>query len=118
MLKEKITNPPIDWEVLSLTLRREPNIRLSKKYGVTVYCHEPYAEDLCKLMTEMKAINKELKPGMTMKVLDVHSIDDNELNLTVEGFINVIVKLDSEKKFFAMLGIDQETFINNMKAVS
>ena len=97
MIVEKIEQPTIDWVLLELTARRAPNAVLSKKYGGTVFCHEPYAEEMCKLMTGAVVSNKELTPGKIMKMIDIHGINDDEMNISLEGFANAIIKLDAER---------------------
>jgi ribosomal protein S1 len=115
MTPEKNQTPEIDWELLELTSKRAENKRLSQKYGGKVFCHESYAEDLCKLMAGIEVFDKELKPGMIMKMIDIHKVSDKEMNITLEGLADAVVKLDGEKKFFAMLGLTQEEFISNLK---
>jgi predicted RNA-binding protein with RPS1 domain len=115
MITEKNQRPEIDWDLLDLTSKRAENKRLSKIYGGKVYCHESYAEDLCKLMAGIEVFDKELKPGMIMKMIDIHGVNDKEMNITLEGLADAIVKLDGERKFFAMLGLTQEEFTKNIK---
>ena len=115
MITEKNQRPEIDWDLLDLTSKRAENKRLSKIYGGKVYCHESYAEDLCKLMAGIEVFDKELKPGMIMKMIDIHGVNDKEMNITLEGLADAIVKLDGERKFFAMLGLSQEEFTKNIK---
>ena len=115
MITEKNQRPEIDWDLLDLTSKRAENKRLSKIYGGKVYCHESYAEDLCKLMAGIEVFDKELKPGMIMKMIDIHGVNDKEMNITLEGLADAIVKLDGERKFFAMLGLTQEDFTKNIK---
>ena len=115
MIAEKIEQPMIDWVLLELTARRAPNAALSKKYGGTVFCHVPYAEEMCKLMTGAIVSDKELTPGKIMKMIDIHGINDDEMNVSLEGFANAIIKLDAEKKFYPLLGLNQREFVENMK---
>ena len=115
MIVEKIERPAIDWKILELTARRAPNVFLSKKCGGTVFCHEPYAEELCMLMMGIETSNKELTPGKIMKMIDVHGISDDEMNVSLEGFTNAIIKLDAEKRFYPLLGLTQKEFIENMR---
>lgn len=112
---EKKQSPAFDWEILSLTERRVVNKKLSKKYGGKVFCHEPYAEELCKLMVASDVVSKEINEGMIMKMVDIYGVSEKEMAITLEGMIDATIKLDSERKFFSMLGLTQEEFIENAK---
>lgn len=115
MKLEKNQTPTFDWEILSLTERRVVNKKLSKKYGGKVFCHEPYAEELCKLMVGTEVFSKEINEGMIMKMIDIYGISDKEMSITLEGMIDATIKLDGERKFFSMLGLTQDEFIENAK---
>ena len=104
----------INWEILEATDRRKINRKLSDKYGSKVFCHEAYAEELCKLYVNMEVGNKELAEGAILKIVDIISVTPREMTILLEGYANAVVRLDSEKKFFAMLGINQETFVRSI----
>jgi len=115
MTPEKKQAPEIDWDTLGLSGRRIINKKLSDTYGGKVFCHEAYAEDLCKLMAGIQVFNKELQEGMIMKMIDIHKVSEKEMTITLEGLTDAVIKLDGEKRFYAMLGLTQDEFINNVK---
>jgi predicted RNA-binding protein with RPS1 domain len=115
MITQKTQTPEINWEVLSASSKRTINKELSQKYGGKIYCHEPYAEELAKLYAGMPIANKELSIGDLVRVIGINAISEKEMNVAVEGFIDGIVKFDSEKRFFAMLGLTQEEFMSNLQ---
>lgn len=115
MTPEKKQVPEIDWDLLSFSSKHVENTRLSQLYGGKVFCHEAYAEDLCKLMAGINVVSKELQEGMIIKMIDIHRASDKEMSITLEGLADAVIKLDGEKKFFAMLGLTQEEFIENVR---
>ena len=114
MITQKTQTPEIDWDVLSASSKRTINKVLSEKYGGKIFCHEPYAEELAKLYAGMPVANKELRIGDLVKVIGINAVSEKEMNVAVVGFIDGIVKLDSEKRFFAMLGFTQDEFITSL----
>lgn len=115
MTPEKNNTPEIDWDTLGLSGRRIVNKRLSDIYGGKVFCHEAYAEDLCKLMSGIEVFSKELKEGMIMKMIGIHKVSEKEMTITLEGLTDAVIKLDGERKFYAMLGLTQDEFVKNMQ---
>lgn len=104
------------WLYLSKQKSKDYNKVISEKYGLTVYSHESYAEDLAKLYSGISEVaNKEPRPGEIYKVVDVKVISSKELQLTLSGFLDAIVNLDQEKRFLSMIGTTETELIESLK---
>jgi predicted RNA-binding protein with RPS1 domain len=102
------------WEILSAY--GKPNEKLSKKYGTKIFSHEPYAEELAKLYSNITEVaNKEPKPGEVYKVVDVRLGQGKELHAVLSGFINATINLEHEKKFIQLLNVNEEDFIMSLR---
>jgi predicted RNA-binding protein with RPS1 domain len=98
----------LEWDVLATNGKLIPNKKLSSKYKTNIYCHEAYAEDLAKLYENITEVaNKEPKNGEMYKIVDVRVGKERNLNVTLTGFIDAVINLEQEKKFFSMLGITE-----------
>ena len=104
------------WEYLTKKNSKGFNDSLSEKYGMTVYSHEAYAEDLAKLYAGVTELaNKEPKIGEIYQVMDVRVSNSKELQLQLKGFIDASVNLDQEKRFISMIGMSEAEFIESLK---
>ena len=115
MLENKNEIPDVDWELLESIGKRVINRKVSDMFDGKVFCHEAYAEDLGKLYNLIPTASKELKDGAIIKMIDIGNLEGKELRITLEGFVDAYVNLDAEKRFFAMLGLTQESFLEHIE---
>lgn len=112
---EKTQVQEIDWDLLRAGNHRTVNQTLSNRYGGKIYSHESYAEDLCKIYAGLTFPDKEPQIDAVMRIIDIHTVTRGEMTVTLEGFIDATIKLDGERKFFAMLKLTQDEFVANIQ---
>lgn len=108
-----------DWaavEKYEARRKKIPNPQILEKYGEKIYSHEPYALDMYEAVFLNKEIgNKEVQPGEVRKIIDVLNINGSELSVVLEGMIDCVLDLRSEKIFASKLGLTVEELTNAIK---
>jgi small subunit ribosomal protein S1 len=111
-----------DWasvEKYEARRKRIPNPQILEKYGEKIYSHEPYALDMYEAVFLNKEISsKEVHPGEIRKIIDVLSVNGSEVGVILEGMIDCILDIKSEKIFAAKLGISVDELSQGLKEES
>jgi ribosomal protein S1 len=113
---EKNIAEEINWVALQRYSKKNPNKAILDKYGARVYSHQPYALDYYeRVVLERKFDNKEPTVGETRRIIDILSINDKEIVVSLTGFVDAVLDLKGEKTFFASVGMTAEHFVNWIK---
>jgi predicted RNA-binding protein with RPS1 domain len=83
-----------------------------------IYCHEDYAQELYNIMNKVTFHSsvKDLKEGQILKVKDFKILKSKEIEVTCSNFETLYFEPSKEKRFFEMLGMNEESFLNWLKS--
>jgi len=103
----------INWESLNGGFkRRKPNAVILEKYGERIYCHEPYAEEAYLAYMKGVYVSKEITKDALMKIISIGRVSNEEVWFTCEGYTDFCIKVENEKKFFSLFGLNSEEFVS------
>jgi len=114
MNKTKITSitEDINWDALQKYSKKNPNRGILEKHGARVYSHQPYAMDYFEsVILEKNFDSKEPAVGESRKILDILSINEKEMVVSLTGFVDAVIDIKSEKSYFASVGLTPESFL-------
>jgi ribosomal protein S1 len=79
-----------------------------------IYCQEDYAQELYDRMRGIEVIKKDVVNGEIIKVTDfkIVSRDKKEILAVCDNFLNLFFTFNKERKYFQILGLDEEKFFN------
>jgi ribosomal protein S1 len=118
MNKTKITSitEEINWDALQKYSKKNPNRGILEKHGARVYSHQPYAMDYFEsVILERNFDNKEPAVGDSRKILDILSVNDKEMVVSLAGFVDAVIDIKGEKPFFSSVGLTPEDFVSWVK---
>jgi ribosomal protein S1 len=117
-MKTKITETidSFNWEQHEAQQKRIPNKAILEKYGDVVCNHEPYALEFYeKVFLGIDAANKEASLGEKRKILDVFRVDEKEISVMLNGFIDAVLEPKAEKHFCELMNITPSGLVEWLK---
>jgi ribosomal protein S1 len=98
-----------------MATKRKENTTVIKRPGDTskIYCQEDYAQELYDKMYGTEIIKKDIVNGEIARVTEfkVSSSDSKEIVALCDNFLSLYFNFSKERKYFSILGFDEETFI-------
>lgn len=117
MTNVKIKTTPstedFNWDLLGGGKKtRRANPVILEKYGESIYCHEPYAEEAFLAYRSGKYVSKEITKNTILGIVSVNKVTPENIWFTCDGFIDLSIKVDNEKKFYSLFGLTAEEFLS------
>lgn len=78
-----------------------------------IYCQEEYAQEMYDRLYGLEVVCKDLKNGDILKVsrFNLISEEKKEIEAICENFTSLYFNFSKEKKYFQILGLDEESFV-------
>ena len=106
----------INWVALQRYSKKNPNQAILNKHGVRVYSHQPYALDYYEnVILEKNVDNKEPGIGENRRIIDIISVGDKEIVVSLSGYVDAVIDIKNEKYFFNSVGLTAEYFVEWLK---
>jgi ribosomal protein S1 len=98
-----------------MATKRKENTSVIKRPGDTskIYCQEDYAQELYDKMYGTEVIFKDVSNGTILRVVEFKaSTPGKEITAICDNFTTLYFNFAKEKKYFQILGFDEESFID------
>ena len=104
-----------------MATKRKENTTVIKRPGDTskIYCQEEYAQELYDKMYGTEIVKKDIVNGEILRVVEFKlSSTGKEVTVICDNYLTLYFNFAKERKYFQILGFDEETFLRWIESPS